>query len=195
MLPRVAFEGEIIVVQNNDQLKQCVSELVKESEIGFDTESKPAFKRGQYFPISLIQLSTLTKAFIIQRKFVDIKYIRPIFESEKIKKIGIALHEDLRKMRTELDLDYDVAGFVDLSAIARKKGIIQIGARSLSARYLKQTISKSAQTSNWAKKDLTSKQLTYAATDSWICLRIYPHLIKDDTDYHKMLEDLANEDQ
>ena len=166
-----------------------MNELKKEKMIGFDTESRPAFKRGQYFPISLLQFSTLNKAFLIQRKYIDMEILRPIFESEEIKKVGIALHEDRRKLNKDLGVDFVLAGFVDLSYIARKKGIIQIGARSLAARYLEATISKSAQTSNWSIKNLSPKQLNYAATDSWVCLKIHPYLIKDETDYHQILAD------
>ncbi len=192
-LPKIAFEGEINIVNTNEELENCVAELIKEKMIGFDTESRPAFQRGQYFPISLLQFSTLKKAYIVQRKYIDMEILRPIFESESLKKVGIALHEDRRKMNKDLGVDFILDGFVDLSYIARKKGIIQIGARSLSARYLEATISKSAQTSNWANKELTEKQLTYAATDSWVCLKIYPHLVKDDTDYHQILADQARE--
>lgn len=194
-LPKIAFEGEIILVNSNEQLKRCVEMLLKEKMIGFDTESRPAFKRGQYFPISILQFSTLKKAYIVQRKFIDMEILRPIFESETLKKVGIALHEDRRKMNKDLGVEFILSGFVDLSYIARKKGIIQIGARSLSARYLEATISKSSQTSNWANEELTEKQLLYAATDSWVCLKIYPHLVNDDTDYHQLLADQEKESE
>lgn len=189
-LPRIQFEGKIILINNDNVLKDCIQKLSKKKYIGFDTESKPAFKRGQYFPISLIQLSTEDTTYIIQRKYISVSILIPLLESTKVKKIGVALHEDMRKLASDLETEFTPKGFIDLSKIAREKGIIQIGARSLSARYLDKTISKSAQTSNWALKKLDQKQLIYAATDSWICLKIYPKLMADKTDYHAILREI-----
>ncbi|HLP45911.1 MAG TPA: 3'-5' exonuclease domain-containing protein 2, partial [Candidatus Kapabacteria bacterium] len=80
-------------------------------------------------------------------------------------------------------------GFIDLCKIAKEKGIIQVGARALTARYLGRRLVKTAQKTNWAQSRLSHKQQVYAASDAWICLEIYPHLLADPTDYRQFIEE------
>ena len=88
---------------------------------------------------------------------------------------------------------FNPAGFIDLSQIAKEKGIIQIGARGLTARYIGRRLVKTAQKTNWALPHLTRKQQIYAASDAWICLQIYPYLMADLTDYHQFIEEESEE--
>ncbi|MCP4220673.1 MAG: hypothetical protein GY765_38955, partial [bacterium] len=94
---------------------------------------------------------------------------------------------DISKLQ-ELKM-FTPGGFLDLSDIAADKGIIQVGARSLTARYMEQRLVKSAQKTNWAQPKLTRKQQIYAACDAWICLEIYPLLLEDKTNYKKLAEE------
>ena len=65
-LPLTRFDGEIVVVDQMDQLGDVVQACRRESCMGFDTEKKPTFQRGQYHATALVQLSTLDTAYLIR---------------------------------------------------------------------------------------------------------------------------------
>jgi ribonuclease D len=181
-LPIIEFKGEIITVNSMELLEKSIKKLKKEKMLGFDTESRPSFKKGISYPISLIQLASKKRVYLLQlKKLPDISALNEIFKSNKIMKIGVDTDSDLMKLK--LLYNFETNNFVDIGQMAKVKGIIQFGAKNLSSRYLQQRISKASQTSNWAKDKLTGKQMKYAATDAWICLKIYPHLIRDKINY------------
>jgi ribonuclease D len=187
-LPAVQFEGNVVVVDTPEQEAAVIKELRNQPCVGFDTESKPAFKKGESYPISLVQLAGHETAYLFQlikTGFSDA--LADFLADERIKKIGIGVNSDIEKLQ-ELK-KFTARGFIDLSKIAKEKGIIQVGARALTARYLGQRLVKTAQKTNWAQSRLSRKQQVYAASDAWICLEIYPHLLADTTDYRQFGED------
>ena len=182
-LPIIKFTGNTSVINDSDSAEYAIEFLKNEKLIGFDTESRPAFKKGVSYPISLIQFSTFDKAFLFQIEqtgFID--SLKELLEDKEVKKIGIGIDADKKKL-AELSAEIKTDGFIDLKKLAESKKIIQSGARALTARYLKHRITKSAQRSNWAVSDLSPKQIKYAATDAWICMEIYPLLLKDNYKY------------
>lgn len=190
-LPIIRFRGRIIVVNDRKQATRIFQKLGKESLIGMDTESRPSFSKGVSYPPSIIQFATGNTAYLFRLE--AIRFPDPLvalLENRKVAKIGIGLTDDIKKLR-ELR-EFQIKNCVDLSKIAEKKGIIQVGARALTARYLKHRLTKSAQTSNWALPHLSEKQKIYAATDAWVCLQIHPHLISDHSRYPPETEDQAN---
>ncbi|MCK4888361.1 MAG: 3'-5' exonuclease domain-containing protein 2, partial [Candidatus Aminicenantes bacterium] len=169
--------------------KKVVKKLSKEKMLGFDTESKPSFKPGVSHPISLIQISTLKTSYLFQVNGSGlISLLEPILTSDKVKKVGIGLAHDINKLKGFNGITLN--GLIDLSMIAREKGIIQTGARGLTARYLQKRLVKTAQTTNWARLELSEKQKNYAATDAWVCLKIFPLMMKDKIDYKKFEDEL-----
>ena len=99
-----------------------------------------------------------------------------MLENPKITKIGADVAGDLRSLR-QLRHFRD-AGFIDLQTIASEWGIEEKSLRKLSAIVLGQRVSKAQRLSNWESTILTDKQQIYAATDAWVCLRIYDRLLK-----------------
>ncbi|MCP5108255.1 MAG: 3'-5' exonuclease domain-containing protein 2 [bacterium] len=191
-LSPIRFDGGVVVVDSPEQEEAVIRQLRKETNVGFDTESKPAFKKGVSYPISLVQLSTHDTAYLFQVKKTGFTgALLHFLTDEGIKKIGIGVQPDIVKLQ-ELK-KFTAGGFIDLSKIAKEKGIIQIGARGLTARYMGHRLVKSAQKTNWAQPNLTRKQQLYAASDAWICLEIYPRLLADTTDYRQFLEEETNE--
>lgn len=182
-LPIIRFEGEIVLVDSEESSELAYTALQCETILGIDTETRPAFNKGEVYPVSLIQIATLEKVYIFQLKFSGFKHIQLLLESEHIRKVGLGLNDDLKDLKRSYP-NLSSKSIYNLDKIAHQKGIIQTGVRALSARYLGKRVSKSSQVSNWAAKRLSEKQLIYAATDAWICLKIYPKLINDDTDYH-----------
>ena len=182
----VSFPGDIHLVDSKEKVKFALDVLSYEDVIGFDTESRPAFLKGQKFPVSIIQLSTLKDAFIFQLKYTQFSdSIIEILSNADIQKVGVGVNDDIARLNKLHN--FQAQNFLDLSSIAKSKGLIQSGARALTARYLGKRLIKSSQKTNWAKKELTERQLLYAATDAWICLHIKEPLLADNTDYSELL--------
>ncbi|QAR33911.1 3'-5' exonuclease domain-containing protein 2 [Geovibrio thiophilus] len=183
-LEAIRFDGEIVTVTEPGHAEEACRELSGYNELGFDTESRPSFRRGVSYPVSLVQVSTLDKAYLFQLNGGNLpEGLVGLFTDPTVKKIGVGIRDDIKKLK-ELT-SFEENGFVDLGDIAAEKGIIQFGARALAARYLGRKIVKSAQKTNWARRDLTDKQKNYAATDAWVCLLIYPLLLNDARDYRE----------
>ena len=188
-LPVIRFDGNVQVINDTEEAQRAVKKLLREKMLGFDTESKPSFKPGVSHPISLIQISTLKTSYLFQINGNGLMpLLKPLLTSEKIKKIGIGLAHDINKLKGFNSIV--LRGLIDLSLLAREKGIIQTGARGLTARYLQKRLVKTAQTTNWARVELSDKQKNYAATDAWVCLKIFPLLMKDKIDYKKFEDEL-----
>lgn len=174
-LPLIRFEGTIHVVDSEEALAQAVEQLQKEKILGFDTETKPTFNKGEYNQTALIQLSSMRNAYIIRIKEIGIpNLLKNLLEDREIIKIGISIRDDLKELKKIRP--FRPEGFVDLNSIAGDLGVTQIGMRSLSGIFLKARISKSQQTSNWEAKELSPGQQSYAATDAWVCIKIYKML-------------------
>jgi ribonuclease D len=174
-LPIGAFEGPIHVVKDKDQAASVLESLLTCSFLGFDTESRPSFKKGEHYPISLVQISTENDAYLfILRKTGIPASMRKLLSDEKIIKIGLGLQQEINELRQK---GIKCAGFVDLEKIAGHHKFKQRGIRALSAYFLKIRISKSSQKSNWSRDDLSPAQIKYAGTDAWVCLRIYQEML------------------
>lgn len=174
-LPLLRFDGTIHVVDTPEALEEVVPLLRREPVLGFDTETKPSFNKGEHHDTAIIQLATATDAYLIRIKLLGIApALRKLFEQPQVLKVGISIRDDLKNLRSLHP--FRPAGFVDLNAIAKELGVSQIGVRNLAGIFLEGRISKSQQTSNWESKELTAGQQLYAATDAWICLRIYQSL-------------------
>lgn len=191
--PGLQFDKPIVVVATQADAQEAYHYLMHQEQLGFDTETRPAFRKGEVHPVALVQLSSPQRAYIFQLKHSGFHYVQQLLESATICKIGLGLKDDLKCLRRSF-ADLAPKNMIDLATIAKQKGIIQTGIRALSARYLKQRISKSVQLSNWENKILTEKQIKYAACDAWVCLQIYPLLQQDDTDYQQLKDqELARE--
>jgi len=175
-LPLDFFKGEIIIVNNEQTLVNAINEIKKHSIWGFDTETKPSFKKGQKNKIATIQLANDTKAFIFQLKKVGLnKKIIEILSTPKIIKIGLDIKQDIHKIK-EIRNDFEPQGFIDIQQYAKEKGIEDLSLRKMAAIVLGKRISKKQQLSNWEKTDLSLAQKRYAATDAWIVFLLYKKL-------------------
>ncbi|MEQ9405586.1 MAG: 3'-5' exonuclease [Cyclobacteriaceae bacterium] len=174
-LPLLAFEGEINIVDSEDRYEEAIDALQGVEILGFDTEKKPTFRKGDYNPTAMVQLSSMEDAWLFRLN--KIGYPRDLFEimaDEEIIKLGISIDDDIKEL--EKLREFQPAGFIDLNSIARDIGIRHIGVKKLSAIFLEHRISKGQQTSNWEIETLTPGQQRYAATDAWICLKIYDEI-------------------
>ncbi|PJB83771.1 MAG: hypothetical protein CO090_00585 [Acidobacteria bacterium CG_4_9_14_3_um_filter_49_7] len=187
-LPALNFKGRIIEVTDRTGADRIALELMEHKLLGFDTESRPSFRKGVSYPVALIQLATEDTAWLFRLRFCGFsENLLKLLSSSHVKKVGIGLRDDISRLK---DIrDFQEGGFVELCDLAAEKGIIQVGARPLTARYLRHRLIKSSQRSNWAAPTLTEKQKNYAATDAWICLKLYPKLLADRRTYAPTDED------
>ncbi|GAB4246750.1 MAG: 3'-5' exonuclease [Ekhidna sp.] len=174
-LPLIAFEGDIHIIETEKECNEAIRKLQQEPAIGFDTETKPTFRKGEYNPTALIQLATETDAYLFRLNALGYpKSLVQLMESSDTLKLGISILDDLRDLKKECR--FTPTSFLDLNKVAKEIGIKHIGVKKLAAICLEYRISKNQQTSNWENETLTEPQKKYAATDAWICLAIYHEL-------------------
>jgi ribonuclease D len=171
-LPLRWFEGEIYVVDKPRQVKDIARVLASHPVIGFDTETRPSFKKGVVNGVALLQLSTPDQAFLFRVNKLGLPApIRKILANPEIIKPGIAIRDDIKGLK-EIS-PFTPGGFIDLQDVAKEIGIHSYSLKKLTAIVLGFRISKSQQLSNWEAPALSEAQQIYAATDAWTALKIY----------------------
>lgn len=175
LLPLKSFGGKVSLITEAAELSSAMREIERHDVVGFDTETRPSFKRGQVYKVALLQLAIPEKVFLIRMHQTGLPpEIASIFENSEIIKAGVAIHDDIKALQ-KIKL-FQPSSFIELSTMAKASGLQVESVKKLAGLLLGFRISKSAQTSNWEAPSLTEKQLDYAATDAWVCLEIYQHL-------------------
>ena len=159
-------------------MQAAVEELKNETHLGFDTETRPTFKKGEYYPPALIQLASEHCVYLFRiSKTNTLAPLLPVLESPDILKTGVAIKDDVKELRAMED--FAPGGFVEIANITVRLGYENRGLRALAGLLLGGRISKAAQVSNWARPELDQKQISYAATDAWISREIYRKAIAE----------------
>lgn len=175
LLPHGKYQGEIVLINDRKNADRALEDLMNCSVIGMDTEARPAFRKGQSFPVSLVQLASDKKVYLFRTlKTGKLPLLEEIIESKEIVKVGIAVHDDLKDLSRQLARTSQ--NVIDLNRLAQDIGFKSIGARKLTALILNIRISKAQQVSNWENRVLSQAQIDYAATDAWLCREIYLRL-------------------
>jgi ribonuclease D len=175
-LPAAQFRGEIIIVDNDDQVEAMCQYLSEQAILGFDTETRPSFKAGVSNRVALLQLSSAERCYLI--RLCRIKLHTPILKllcDPAILKIGADVRGDLHSLHQLRN--FKEQGFVDLQHIAIDWGVEEKSLRKMSAIVLGKRVSKAQRLSNWEASQLTPQQQLYAATDAWVCIKIYKKLL------------------
>lgn len=173
--PIARYTGPVHIVRTAQELERAAHALHRETVLGFDTETKPAFHKGQSNPVSIIQFAGSRAVYIIQAHRVPcLEPLGAILCSSRIIKAGIDLQQDIAKLKSHIACQYN--GFVDVNNLAKDAGIKNFSMRGLAAIVLGVRIPKGARTSNWARDTLTPQQIAYAATDAWISRELYLRL-------------------
>ena len=167
-MPLRRYEGPVSVVRTDKQRTQALKEMAGETLLGFDTETRPVFKKGKKpGPPSLVQLATGSRVYVFQINVLSMcNGLCDLLADEDVVKTGVAVRDDILGLQR-------LAEFVDLSDISAAANLQTHGLRNLAANLLGFRISKSAQCSNWAKERLTPQQVNYAATDAWVSRELY----------------------
>jgi len=166
------FDGSIHVIDSNEDIHGAVNILKKHSVIGFDTETKPKFRKGRPHRVALIQLAIPEEVFLFRINKTGISdELISLFEDEEIIKTGVAIRDDIRKIK--MIREFIPAGFLELQNYSKFFGIESNSLKKMAAIVLGFKISKSQQLSDWERNELTEDQQRYAATDAWVSLLIY----------------------
>ena len=176
-LEKVIFDGDIIEIDHPEEVADAVNFLSTHKAIGFDTETKPAFKRGQVHNVALLQLATEDKCFLFRLNKIGYPIeIEELICDEKVKKIGLSLRDDFAALRKRTGKKPQ--NFLDLQLFVDKFGIEDNSLQKIYAILFGEKISKNQRLSNWEAANLSPAQQSYAAIDAWACLKIYNHLTK-----------------
>lgn len=174
-LPIETFDGKIIVIDHINEVREALDYLSSQPTLGFDTETKPAFKRGQVHKVALMQLSSEDVCFLFRLNKIGYPdELETFIIDRNIKKIGLSLRDDFAAIRKRSEGKPE--NFIDLQLFVDQFGIEDNSLQKIYAIIFGKKISKSQRISNWEAPVLTPAQQSYAAIDAWACLRIYNHL-------------------
>ena len=172
------FRGEIVIVEDIETFKRVIPRLLSSTILGFDTETRPSFRKGRKNKVSLIQLATGDLACLFRINKIGIpEELIGLLANPEVIKAGVAIHDDIRFLKGVKK--FIPSGFIDLQKFVKDYGIESSGLKKLAAIVLGFRISKQQQVTNWEAEQLTEAQQVYAATDAWICHQIYSKLINN----------------
>lgn len=187
-LPRVLFEGRIITILTAGEAEKAVDYLLKADILGFDTETRPVFKKGMRHKVALLQVSTHDTCFLFRLNRIGLcPAIIRLLEATDVPKIGLSWHDDVLSLHKRGE--FEAKGFTDLQNIMKELGIVDMSLAKLYANIFGERISKREQLSNWEADVLSEKQKRYAATDAWACIRLYEEYLrlKETNDYQLVI--------
>lgn len=175
ILPLEEFKGRIIVVQNEKDAEKAIAYLSTFPLVGFDTETRPCFRKGQGHKVALMQISADEVCFLFRLNFIGIpSCLSSFLTNGEIKKIGLSLKDDFGALRKRVEIV--PAGFLDLQDYVGQFGIQDASLQKIYAILFKKKISKGQRLTNWEAEILSDAQKRYASLDAWACLKIYKML-------------------
>lgn len=184
-LPRFAFTGKIIVVQSQHEAEQAAAALRRAPILGIDTETRPAFRKGESHKVSLLQVSDEQMCFLFRLNSLGFPpCLSALLADEGVLKVGLSLKDDFLMLR-QRDSGFEPGGCVDLQNVAKEMGIEDMSLQKLYANVFHMRISKNARLSNWEADVLSDSQKVYAATDAYTCIQLYRELtqLKESNSY------------
>lgn len=183
-LPRVLFEGKIVVVLSVSEADKAVKYLLSRDILGIDTETRPMFHKGEHHKVALLQVSDHDTCFLFRLNRIGMpRSIISFLEDTTVPKIGLSLNDDILMLHQRAN--FKKGNFIDLQDHVKELGIEDLSLQKLYANIFHQRISKREQLSNWENDVLTEPQKRYAATDAWACINLYEEMrrLRESGDY------------
>ncbi len=172
MTDAIAFPGQIHLITKDHQLAEFAEWAKSIKEFGFDTETRPSFKKGDFFKVSLLQLATDSDAYLFRlHSLTQFEILKATLEDSGVLKVGAAIRDDIKGLHKVFK--FDPKNFIELQDVAKTKGLSNFGLRGMAEEVLNARLSKKKKLTNWDARELTHEQLLYAATDAWIGLKLY----------------------
>lgn len=178
VLAKCNFPGTVEIVDTVERSDAACAYLLRQTALGFDTETRPSFKPGIHNKTALLQLSSFDRCFLFRLSQMKITPgLVQVLESPEIIKVGAAVRDDIKGLQCLKP--FKPQNFIDLQSIASQWGIEEKSVRKLAGIVLGKSVSKAQRLSNWEAANFTQAQVGYAATDAWVCLEIYDKLMKE----------------
>ena len=177
-LPKVLFQGRIIVIQSKSEAKKAVDYLMTQEMVGVDTETKPIFKKGTGMnPVALLQISTHDTCFLFRLNQIGFTSdLIKLMSDDSVLKIGLSLKDDFMQLKRRKP--FTPGRYAELQSMIKDLGISDQSLQKIYANLFGYRISKTQQLTNWEADVLTEAQKRYAATDAWVCIHIYEEILK-----------------
>lgn len=176
-LPLVSFPGKIIVILNEHEAERAVDYLLTCEILGVDTETRPAFRRGQNHKVALLQVSTKDTCFLFRLNYIGLpKSLIRLLSNKTVPMVGLSWHDDLMSLHRRED--FEPGWFIDIQDIIGNLGIEDKSLQKLYANLFGEKVSKRQRLTNWEADVLTDKQKEYAAIDAWACINLYEEIMR-----------------
>lgn len=176
-LPKVLFEGRIVVILTESEAQKAVDYLLSQPILGVDTETRPSFKKGRANKVALLQVASHEICFLFRLNQLGISpAVKRLLEDKSVPKIGLSWHDDLNMLHKSGE--FETGYFIDLQNHVREIGVEDLSLQKLYANFFGQKISKRERLTNWEADILNDKQKQYAATDAWACIMLYEELMR-----------------
>lgn len=174
-LARVTFQGNIYVIDKIQEVDKAINKLQKHKILGFDTETRPSFRKGVIHSVALMQISTESDCYLFRINKIGMPdALKAFLEDSSVTKVGLSLKDDFGMIHKVSAAN--MSGFVDLQKIVPEYGIADASLQKIYAILFDGRISKGQRLTNWEADNLTEAQKEYAAIDAWACLKIYNFL-------------------
>ncbi|MDV2439574.1 3'-5' exonuclease [Acinetobacter gerneri] len=168
---------QILVIKTLEQCQAIQTELENIAILGFDTESKPTFRKGEINTgPHLIQLASEHKAYLFQVNSETLTFLSKLLSNPQQLKVGFGLKNDLYLFRKK---NIELQGIFDLAKSFKSFGITNaVGIKNAIAVLFQQNFPKNKRisTSNWSKSHLSPEQISYAAADAYAALLVFLEL-------------------
>ena len=175
-LPLVTFPGKIIVVLNEYEADRAVEYLLSCDVLGVDTETRPAFRKGNNHKVALLQVATRKECFLFRLNHLGLpKSLLRLLSNKQVPMVGLSWHDDLMSLHRREQ--FEPGWFIDIQDIIGNLGIVDKSLQKLYANLFGEKISKRQRLSNWEADVLTDRQKEYAAIDAWACIKLYDEIM------------------
>lgn len=175
-LPLVTFPGKIIVVLNEYEADRAVEYLLSCDVLGVDTETRPAFRKGNNHKVALLQVATRKECFLFRLNHLGLSQsLLRLLSNKQVPMVGLSWHDDLMSLHRREQ--FEPGWFIDIQDIIGNLGIVDKSLQKLYANLFGEKISKRQRLTNWEADVLTDRQKEYAAIDAWACIKLYDEIM------------------
>ena len=194
-LPLVEYPHKINVILSEYEAERAVEYLLTCDILGVDTETKPAFRRGQNHKVALLQVATRDQCFLFRLNHFGMpQSLIKLLSNRMVPMVGLSWHDDIISLHRRAE--FTPGWFIDIQDIIGNLGIEDKSLQKLYANLFGEKISKRQRLTNWEADVLTDKQKEYAAIDAWACINLYDEIMRlmatKDYDLIKVAEENPN---
>lgn len=176
-LPLVEYPYKINVILNEYEAERAVDYLLTCDILGVDTETKPAFRRGQNHKVALLQVATREQCFLFRLNHLGLpQSIIRLLSNRMVPMVGLSWHDDIMSLHRRAE--FTPGWFIDIQDIIGNIGIEDKSLQKLYANLFGEKISKRQRLTNWETDVLSDKQKEYAAIDAWACINLYDEIMR-----------------